>query len=333
MYLKAIGVLLALLAWGAECDAWQLRFDPPANYLKDPQGGPRVHRLDRYAPLHERLTLISLGCLEGKDCRQALAGRSISVDDVLRGVRWNDFPAVFFDRSPTGKCLGLRRAQRRADYRCFAATAFYSGGLFAHIKADKYSNESIFVRGHFGDLQAWHAMATSKERPQQTRDAMLAWAKLWWGIIRGEVDLRADITAAADPIVARKFHRGARQVYNFVDYRVDARVRSIALGAILHMLQDSFAPCHTERDASGGIVRFNTAVGQSSTEHHAMDGNLEHLQRIVAMPNGPAVVGQRLVELAAQSAPWDAARYELLKAWSLAPDPRDPHPGLLCPQM
>ena len=321
---------LCFLLWADGCLAWQLRFDNPTTYLRDSKGGPPANDFDTASPVHEELTLNSLGCVGDNRCNDDLALNSISVADVLRGVRWNDFPAVYFDKSPTGTCKGLRRASNSSDIRCFGATAYYSGGLSRSIKGDKYSNESIFVRGHFGDLQAWHSMASLNEEPKETLDGMMGWAKLWWAIVRGEVDLRADVTTVTEPVVARRFYRGSRQVYNFVDYRTDGAVRSIALGAILHMVQDSFAPCHTERDANGHIVRFNTYSGQNRERHHNHDGHSERLEHVVSLPNGPTVVGKRLVRLATDSALWETVRTELLQTWMLSPDAKNASPGVLC---
>jgi hypothetical protein len=109
---SALDVLWMLGTWPIEAVAWQLRLHRPGNYLRNPRGGERIHILDRAAPIHEQLTLISLGCLDNKSCKEQLARHSISVEDVLRGVRWNDFPAVYFTESPTGTCLNLRRATK-----------------------------------------------------------------------------------------------------------------------------------------------------------------------------------------------------------------------------
>src|SRR5690348_11706307 len=95
--------------------------------------------------------------------------RASAIDDGwehARGALWNDDPEGLVERGEGDVAAQLFQAQ--ADGATFGP------------------GDGLFGRGHFGDLQLWHAMACVEgEPPETTRDAMLAWIELMHGVARG----------------------------------------------------------------------------------------------------------------------------------------------------
>lgn len=140
--------------------------------------------------------------------------------------------------------------------------------------------ESLLCRSHYGDLQFLHAMASSPEEPTtETQRKMLAWAEFLYDVAVGEdlqqnfcqywdsqraLEGKAEIAQVLAPTagfpctksgppwtVATLFSLRCK---NPILDRVTCtesfnlrRARLNALGALLHMVQDSFAQGHASR--------------------------------------------------------------------------------------
>ena len=122
---------------------------------------------------------------------------------------------------------------------------------------------------------------------------------------RDELDPRSDAHAVEVEGMKKHFVRGSRKVGDLFNYRFKkAQVRGVALGQMLHIAQDSFAGCHTERDKYGAIVRFLSYGQQSSSKHADYDTDPQKVKAALSGPLNPVMFGQELLELRLQNREW-----------------------------
>lgn len=311
---------------------WTLRVDPAEAYLLPETGQPsrQINEFDRELPIHEEMTLATLDCDKSTPCSGPLVAQGIAAADVLAGVRWNDFPAVWFTKCTDKSCCGPQRAVNRRDVKCYVGAIWHADVIWREPRGGPRSRDSWFVRGHYGDLQAWHSMAPVDEPAEDTLGKMLLWARFWYQLSQDKWPPGTDMTRLGMPDMKRFFQPGARRVDDFVDFRTGKDRRGVALGAILHMVQDSYAPCHTERNARGEIARFNSYFNQSTHTHRSHDRNRDAVDRVMAMDPGPVVTGRRLLALRAAGADWAEVEPVLRDAWRLSASPAVAAAGTLC---
>jgi hypothetical protein len=187
---------------------------------------------------------------------------------------------------------------------------YYSGGV----------NDGLLCSSHYGPLQFWHAMASSpEEASEETQRKMLAWAEFLYEVAVGDLDLtrkycdywrcperKTELKGELAPILAPDTYFActkdekpwtistlfSMKCTNFFSSKKcseskDERVaRRNALGALLHMVQDSFAQGHAARgscetDAKTGrivskfeclpISQFYTYGEQDDVKHRQAD--------------------------------------------------------------
>ncbi|WP_147451274.1 hypothetical protein [Corallococcus llansteffanensis] len=182
------------------------------------------------------------------------------------------------------------------------------------------ANTNLFCRSHYGDLQFFHAMANQpNESADVVRARILAWAQFLYGVATSEIAPDEDVCT----LFGRETVAGARfealaglwggdatvckpnahwTVYTLFNWKCSnlfswnkckmgvesdgSWTRARAVGALLHMIQDSFALGHTDRlvndDAtqamcgralvSCNVVReFHSYRGQDSKKHGMSD--------------------------------------------------------------
>lgn len=195
----------------------------------------------------------------------------------IQGVFWNDDPerllcpwCSYFHINKWGPIWASRFLEAKAKATKVDAQVHFTSG------------NSLLARSHFGDLQFLHAMTGRSGVPASvTLEKILDWAEFTYKIASGTIRPDApikDIKQAAilklfvnDPAilegtVADLFHNGA--------------VRRVALGSLLHMMQDSYSQSHVNRFdqtspqrrfCRGAIRGFHAYVGQDGEKHAAAD--------------------------------------------------------------
>lgn len=250
--------------------------------------------------VHEEITNRIFGC-DGSACDGSTSTHAPAA--VLAGVRWNDDPpfrissgegrrttckvtqTIRFQTQPSCWALLFRDAEKRAA----------NGASFT---AD--NNAALLYRTHFGDLQFLHAMASrDAEAAAETRSAMLDWVQFNWRIISGEYTLETELSSVPIPAVKAALGKTAwtvQDLYTLGSPRLRREIESVALGSILHMLEDSFAEGHVERatprssqtctlrgqtsPAPGAILEFHSYAKQDHSLHGVSDSRgalQEHL--------------------------------------------------------
>jgi len=293
----------------------QLVYDSGAGLLKN--------------PVHEAITLAAFGC----DAETGEEMQCVQFDTVLEhrmvlyGVRWPDDPPFRLDPGTPPNISSCRvniTVRSTAQPTCWLK-------LFNDAKASAAANRGsgpafgpgtmLLYRSHFGDLQFMHAMASyDGETAAQTRERMRLFARYMWGVatkeLRNDVPIRDLGLEGLD-----EYFPGEMTTTNLLATGiVEARrhLDEVALGVILHMVQDSFSAAHANRALSGGgtcsgssdyeapgrIQSFNSYAHQDSDLHDREDTpQALALHTTQEVPN--AVTATRdVIRLWQEKAPW-----------------------------
>lgn len=124
----------------------------------------------------------------------------------------------------------------------------------------------------------------------------------------GAFDLRGHAHAVPIPGFEKMFIRGARRVGDLLDYRFNSArlpAAGVALGQMLHIGQDSFAGCHTERDADGRILRFLNYAAQDAKKHAHFDEDKNKIDAFTRKRLNPVDFGSRLLSMRADGKSWE----------------------------
>lgn len=236
--------------------------------------------------VHETLTVLSVGDAieqleaEGIDPGELMAGfdvdklpdesKKASFDPVdapasfqqfIRGVVWADDPkGLLFDKE-----------EDATDYSSgYAWYSEFSTGEKGKFETDK---SDLISRSHFGDLQFFHGMASSDaEAPAITKQHMLDWGRFLIDVATARTPPDSKVKDVA--AIAGQFPANAdwtvKQLFGY-GKASDIQARQRAVGVLFHMIQDSHAAGHVERDDQGDIVEFHAYGGQDEAEHGKYD--------------------------------------------------------------
>nr|WP_315261317.1 hypothetical protein [uncultured Duganella sp.] len=238
-------------------------------------------------PSHEELTRLSLQCAESGEKAEwcnlgavplQISRRFVSAA-VIHGVRWNDDPNNFFRvGNEVNWFYWLRRA----------ATA--------HAITDI---DPLEYRSHYGDLQFLHGMGGHHTSPFSTRDNVIAWTRFAYDAAAAQIspaatmkDLAPQYTFARFFTQSSKSNWTVRKLFTNVGDVVcksqcadditanDEEVASLALGALLHTIQDSLSASHVERiseDGQSRVVAWLDYRQQDPACHSDEDKNIDWL--------------------------------------------------------
>lgn len=232
-------------------------------------------------PIHENLVVRSV--LTANLPNYSDQDKQDLIEDLVLGVRWNDDPLHMFRRhSVTASALFTHSCQKKTSVKI-------------NVEWD------LFYRSHCGDMQFLHAMASKKhETAQETYQKLEAWLEYTYKTSTGaiptdlrfrSVHFRMTLEAANTFKVMMINSNGGRShwradgMFSFdctrawlggkirCDYINFSKweIRNIALGSLLHVLQDSYSESHTQRNSSGKLVSFGVYNLQDKGEHAKKD--------------------------------------------------------------
>ncbi|MCJ8205127.1 hypothetical protein [Pseudomonas sp. RGM2987] len=209
----------------------------------------------------------------------------------------------------------------------------------------------MLYRSHFGDFQFLHAMASHQsETAQETKDKMMEWARFAYTLSISSNSLGKEtidgpivssfsnvssllkrqgwtVGALFDPVPGGEWIRsfgmtglGRYQPSGVpraqVQYKKNIQpssIKHIALGSLLHMIQDSYSDAHTERQGGcnplskerAKIISFRDYVFQLSTDHAIADGHPEWLKHGDLGKNNPLWASAKIIQFSFRKAPWE----------------------------
>ncbi|CAG9986848.1 unnamed protein product [Clonostachys byssicola] len=298
------------------------------------------------SPMHECIAIAAF-ILSKKRMAKATVPNNISPEEweYFRGILWPDDPncLLFNDRLDDNRAYGI--------------------GLEWLKEFKMGASWTMTRRSHFGDLQGLHSMAsTVGEQPEVTRERILHWMGVMYRLAVGEGDISEDdsVTKHFPPSVfgptwastsLRSLLLATTPSYQDVD------ICRRALGVCLHLIQDSYAIGHVQRQLRnpkdklgrgpdgfihfrpgthgdwGDIQCFHTYLGQNEFRHKHYDG----VPKDYGVPSPrdlstfDPVIGARsaiagcltLINLFADDTPWEKVRDILTTGiYKLHPDAR-----------
>ncbi|WP_152984369.1 hypothetical protein [Stenotrophomonas terrae] len=275
-------------------------------------------------PIHEEVTQLA------RACQQANAGPVLAAlvcndrstpskepggnkyDSLIRGVWWND--------DPNQLLFALRQAEFAAwmdDAKRIAVTGVNWKGRKATIGPDY----NMTYRGHYGDLQFIHAMASEDGEPAQvTQQNILDWAEFAFAVATGRLDPETKMNQAGPTRLQEYFEQQSGWTVNYLfapKYRLKNAqyTRNMAAGSLLHMVQDSYAAAHSRRDfgatarcPAGRVVQFYSYINQSPELHADEDGRIAWQTGEFTGAQDPVNVSATLLAHIQQKTDWTTVR-------------------------
>ena len=248
-------------------------------------------------PVHEELTVKTFTLVKDKGMPGYRLINDQLIEKVIQGVRWNDDPLHLLPDYPNEWFLNFKHASKISD----------------RIN----SNYDLFYRSHQHDLQFLHAMASSDlETAGETQNAIMMWMEFTYKISIGFIPIHTrfnHLNQFLTPKAAHTFRKYFTQnelrknwtpAYLF-SLRCNREVilpdwfmpldcsrtqwlprkedvQNIALGSLLHVIQDSFSDSHVSRNPEyegkysfihgrSVINAFNAYIKQSFHLHRGAD--------------------------------------------------------------
>jgi hypothetical protein len=237
-------------------DTGEVKFEIKPNFIKG-------------SPVHEKMTKASINLSN-------IHGRSFNeIYDLpyLKGIYWNDDPEQML--CPWCDYSHIKKWGPKW------AVIF----LAAKSKATQKDNPIVFTNGdrllsrsHFGDLQFIHAMAYKDGIPaKETLKKMLIWSEFTYKVGIGDISGKTIIKDVEIQGFSELFSKNS-EIYNndIASFFHDRRVKRIAIGSLLHLIQDSYSLSHVNRKIIDSekrrfcrtrVIRFHSYSGQDSTKH------------------------------------------------------------------
>ena len=273
---------------------------------------------------------------------QGQAGREHLSRGIVFGTWWNDDPLML----TWGEGWDLLDGGLLAAEFLKDGKPEYHGAGCPSVKAEQH----LARWSHFGPLQHLHFMtnlrygeSTAEQRIATTTDKALSWMKFAYAVATGAKDHRPDDrlteemereaglpSIALNHCVKDKHHVKIRTVFTLRDktWTDDYRrtiTPDVALGSMLHVLQDSFSPAHTcrvERQSEDGPYAVITDVenynGQDHDSHGALDNYPDWLTEHArtgthAYQNDPVRLGAWLLRAVDDRLAWEKVEAHLRK--------------------
>ena len=276
-----------------------------------------------YWPLHEELTYRARECEEGQTgsalllikCSTDIPSpganpKGNKQDSLIRGVWWNDDPnQLLFG-------WGYRHAKWSAwmrDGNLIAKTGRNYKGKDAKITQNYYMQ----YRSHYGDLQFLHAMASSDNQPAAVTQAdILSWAEFAYLVATGRIDAETKFKDVDTTDFQKHFSHQQGWTINYLfapTYRLSERkyTSQMALGSLLHVIQDSYSRGHTLRDfspstacPSGRVIQFYSYTHQDTDQHHQTDKLASWKAQGLTAPQDPVTASANVIRFANKRAEW-----------------------------
>jgi hypothetical protein len=180
-----------------------------------------------------------------------------SLHQFIRGVVWPDDPKGLLFDEPSG------------------LTNYSSGAAwYEEFDIDEIGDPAALIaRSHYGDLQFFHAMASSDgEKPGETKAKITKWSRFLIDVSTGRIDANKTVAefSTAKELFPSHTTLTIKALFGYAKAS-DDEVRQRAAGALMHMIQDSHAKGHAERDASGDITEFHAYGSQDHAQHATHD--------------------------------------------------------------
>ena len=196
-------------------------------------------------------------------------------------------------------------------------------------------------RSHYGDLQFLHAMANADgDTAKDVQARTIEWIEFAYAVATEKVEPETLLGDLRLP-VARNFTRQPGWSINYLfapKFTLgQASIKEVALGSILHVVQDSYSRAHADRSYSssarcpnGRIVEFHAYGHQDSDRHNVADTRASWQGNSDYQPdNNPVQASAQILRFARQRADWETVvkPYLLDRLFCIDDDARASSPG------
>lgn len=293
------------------------------------------------SPVHEAITQAGYGC--DKDELIDCADKNHASSAMIWGARWNDDPPFRMNSGPSA-CKLDQTIRANTQPSCWYAV-FKDGEKKAAAGQTFGPGYAMLYRVHFGDLQFLHAMASQDGEPAETtRAKIIMWAEFAWGIAAGTLPRDRYLRDLGVPELGTYFpgDQSATILFSLGNPAFqNSQVTEVALGSLLHMVQDSFSKSHASRsDSLGGecdgmpgvfqpglILQFHSYAHQNHKAHDSADNaKAMELQRMETNPCAIDVC-HTIIQLWGRRAEWAEAKKYLDYVFALHPSASVSGPG------
>lgn len=319
-------------------------------------------------PVHETATLLAYDCHEKTaNCKGGKANSSAAdlhksgtLRDLVLGSEWNDDPDGLLRQSVTKAeqwYALFKDAKQQAE--CKKAPADEKCKEVAITQ-----NPMMLYRSHFGDLQFLHAMAATTDEPaRETKRKMMAWAKFAYTVYVDEDNLN-DKDLSAFPEIAAIINKPGWTVgalfnpvpggewkkslnpLKFGHYESNGMLRTqnnddigveyVALGSLLHMVQDTYSESHAHRErgcnalssSKGRLELFRNYADQEGDIHGIADVYPEWMKNGELANDNAVWASAKIIAFAFAKEPWETVEKFLdTEVLALKEPDRMPEPG------
>lgn len=272
--------------------------------------------------VHEDITHAALACAAARQaadaagdqqlCSPTLRARSHGdpgniASAIIVGLWWNDDPNhLAYARllvPAAVQYLEMKETARRVRTAGFDAAG--------------RRTRNLLFRSHYGDLQFLHGMATADhESPAASRQKILDWLEFTYGVATGAV-APATLLRDLDHPVALLFddrrHPTVGALFRNRRSMAHLPVDQLALGSMLHLIQDSFAAGHAHRVQApspmcpaGRVAQFHSYLHQAGRDHLVEDKRQAYRFDSSRSASNPVDASARIILMARDRADWSA---------------------------
>lgn len=172
-------------------------------------------------------------------------------------------------------------------------------------------------RSHYGDMQFLHAMANADAEPAaDVQKRIIDWMEFAYAVAVEDLDPEVKLGEVALPTATNYFTRKTGWTINHLfapKFTLGkATIKHVALGSMLHVVQDSYSRAHAARsyDASaqcpsGRVLEFHAYNHQDSGRHGTADTRASWRENTDFTPaNDPVQASAQLIVFARERADW-----------------------------
>jgi hypothetical protein len=153
------------------------------------------------------------------------------------------------------------------------------------------------------------------EAAQATQDRVIAWLGFAYAVAAGAIPKDAQVSQLSSPIREAFADEPWLTVHKLFKPRSRMKnlsLQQLALGSMLHLVQDSYAASHARREAApsvrcpnGRITQFLSYLHQQTDRHRAEDKRSALDYRGTLALQNPVEASARLILLARRRSDWD----------------------------
>lgn len=285
---------------------WQSNYRSISELVSEPVHEEITNRARACAALAVSVTTAPLTCITAGPTPAGTA-RGNKYDSLIRGVWWNDDPNQLLFTQPMTWAVWMKDANR------ITKRGQNLRGQARTITPHYYMQ----YRSHYGDLQFLHSMASADgDTAHATRQNILGWAEFAYAVATRQIGSQTLLNQVGTSHFQDYFKNqsGWTVAYLFgPQYRLtnDHHFQDMALGSLLHLVQDSYSAAHTQRnlDASakcpaGRVIQFHAYGHQVSSLHGVADTRSSWKEQTFSQEQDPVNVSATLLHFAQQRTAW-----------------------------